>query len=114
MSTMTRGAGFLAADSTFLYTELGGAWLYFAFVEIVVLRVFDDVRLWRFLCAGMLLSDLTWCLSAAEAVGGWPAWADLGAWTTQDHLIFWTSAPIALIRILIVLGVGMRRTELKK
>jgi len=108
LSTMTRGSGAFAAGSTFLYTELGGAWLYFAFVEAVVLRVFDDVRLWRLLCAGMLLSDAAYCHSAAQAVGGWAAWAHLAAWTSEDHLVFWTTAPMVLVRILVVLGVGVR------
>ena len=43
LSTMTRDAAAFRPDTRFLYTELGGAWLYFAFVEAVVLRRFDDL-----------------------------------------------------------------------
>ena len=60
MSSMTRGVGFFAGDSTFLYTGLGGGpWLQLTFAEIVMLRVLEDMHLFRFPCAGMLLSDLS-------------------------------------------------------
>ncbi|KZZ90163.1 hypothetical protein AAL_07264 [Moelleriella libera RCEF 2490] len=108
LSTMSRGLGVFSADSTFMYTTAGGAWLYFAFVEAVVLRAYDDARLWRLLCAGMLLSDAAYCVSVVQAVGGWDRWVDLAAWTTDDWVAFAATAPMVLVRILIVLGVGVR------
>jgi hypothetical protein len=109
LSTMTRNSASFVPNTTFLYTELGGAWLYFTFVEAVVLRRFDDLRLWKYLCLGMLLSDAAYCYSAAQAVGGWNEWASLGNWTSEDWLVFVTTAPMVLVRILIVLGVGVRK-----
>jgi hypothetical protein len=109
LATMTRHSIAFTAGSTFLYTELGGAWLYFAFNEAVVLRLFDDLRLWRLLCFGMLLSDVAYCHSAAQAVGGWRAWAILGDWTAEDWVVFWTTTPMVLTRILIVLGIGLKK-----
>ena len=107
MSVMTRGGVAFAPPMRFLHTQLAGAWLYFAFVEAVVLRVFnDDERLWRLLAMGMLLSDMAWCHSAAQAVGGWTIWSNWTAWTAEDHFMFWTSAPITVMRICIVLGIG--------
>ncbi|EFY96262.1 hypothetical protein X797_008477 [Metarhizium robertsii] len=107
LSTVTRHGGTFAAESTFLYTLLGGAWLYFAFVEAVVMRACDDVRLWRLLCAGMLVSDVAFCHSAAQAVGGWTSWADLSAWTLDDHLVLWATVPFLVVRVLVVLGIGV-------
>ncbi len=114
LSTMTRGAGTFAAGDAFLYTELTGAWLFFAFVEAVVLRVYDDLALWRLLCAGMLLSDAAYVHSAAQAVGGWSAWATLAEWTTDDWIVLATTAPPVLVRILIVLGIGIRRQQAER
>lgn len=108
LATMTRDTGIFTSNSEFLYTELGGAWLYFAFVEAVVLRLHDDLRLWRVLCLGMLLSDVAYCHSAAQAVGGWGSWAMLADWTAQDWVVLVTTAPMVLARLLIVLGVGVR------
>ncbi|KAK1764944.1 hypothetical protein QBC33DRAFT_456243 [Phialemonium atrogriseum] len=112
LSTMTRHSTAFADNTTFLYTELGGAWLYFAFVEAVVLRAFDDLRLWQLLCAGMLLSDAAYCHSAAQAVGGWGSWATLSEWTVEDWVVLVTTAPMVLVRVLIVLGVGVRHARL--
>lgn len=87
---------------------MGGSWLYFAFVEAVVMRLFDDVRLWRLLCAGMLLSDAAYCHAIAQGVGGWTAWGDIKAWTREDHTVFWATVPLVLVRILVVFGIGLK------
>lgn len=108
ISKMTRNTGVFAEQTTFLYTELGGLWLYFAFVEAVVLRMFDDRRLWKVLCVGMLLSDVANGHSVAQAVGGWAVWADMQAWTMEEHVIFWSTAPMTVIRLLFLLGVGVQ------
>lgn len=108
LSMMTRDVVLFTAPSTFLYTTTGGAWLYFAFVEAVVMRLFDDLRLWRVLCAGMLLSDAAYCHAIAQAVGGWAVYMDVLSWTRDDHAVFWATAPLVLVRILVVLGVGVK------
>ncbi|OAA56307.1 hypothetical protein SPI_07918 [Niveomyces insectorum RCEF 264] len=109
LAVMTRDAAAFAEPTTFLYTQLGGAWLYFAFVEAVVLRLFPaDTSLWRVLIVGMLLSDGAYCHGCAQAVGGWQSWADLTQWTRDDWTVFATTAPMVLARVLFVLGVGIR------
>ncbi|KAK2054345.1 hypothetical protein LY76DRAFT_235931 [Colletotrichum caudatum] len=108
LAGMTRNQTPYAPDVQFLYTQLGGAWLYFAFIEGVVLRLFDDLSLWRVLCAGMLLSDAAYFHSTAQAVGGWDVWLDRSAWTVEDYSVFIASAPMLIVRCLIVLGVGIR------
>ncbi|KAH8780342.1 hypothetical protein F5883DRAFT_517254 [Diaporthe sp. PMI_573] len=109
LGSITRHSVAFAPDTTFLYTALGGSWLYFAFVEAVVLRLFDDLALWRVLCLGMLLSDFAFCHSTAQAVGGWVAYAKIGDWTAEDWVAFASTAPMVLTRIFIVLGVGVKR-----
>lgn len=109
LSAMSRDSVAFSGPTTFLYTELAGAWLYFAFVEAVVLRLYDDLRLWRLLCAGMLLSDAAYAHSAAQAVGGWRAWAAVGEWSTMDWWVLATTAPMLAVRVLLVLGVGVKK-----
>ncbi|GJD00543.1 NADP-dependent alcohol dehydrogenase-like protein [Colletotrichum higginsianum] len=107
LAGMTRNAMPYAASTRFLYTQLGGGWLFFAFTEGVVLRLFDDLNLWRVVCAGMLLSDAAYCHGTAQAVGGWEVWLDRSTWTVEDYTVFFTTAPMVLVRILIVLGIGI-------
>ncbi|GKT61726.1 hypothetical protein ColTof4_02643 [Colletotrichum tofieldiae] len=108
LAGMTRNAMPYAPNTQFLYTQLGGGWLFFAFTEGVVLRLFDDLNLWRVVCAGMLLSDAAYCHGTAQAVGGWELWLDRSTWTVEDYTVFLTTAPMVIVRILIVLGIGIR------
>ena len=108
LGSITRQSVAFTSDTTFLYTALSGSWLYFAFVEAVVLRLFDDLALWRVLCAGMLLSDFAFCHSTAQAVGGWGIYVNMGDWTLEDYVAFASTAPMVLTRILLVLGVGVK------
>ncbi|KAG8160650.1 hypothetical protein KVR01_008914 [Diaporthe batatas] len=109
LGSITRHSVSFSPDTTCLYTSLGGAWLYFAFVEAVVLRLFDDLSLWRVLCLGMLLSDLAFYHSTAQAVGGWVAYVKIGDWTAEDWAVFAGTLPMLLTRISILLGVGIKR-----
>jgi hypothetical protein len=71
----------------FLYTQLGGAWLLFAFNEAVVLRCVDDLRVWRLLCWGMLVSDVVYHVSSVQAVGGWEVFSRVGGWNAFDWYV---------------------------
>ncbi|CAK7241193.1 MAG: hypothetical protein STHCBS139747_002652 [Sporothrix thermara] len=82
LATMTRNAVQYPANTgrvaAFPYTQLGGGLLYFACVEAVVFRVFaTEMRLWWWMCIGMLLNDAAYVQGCAQAVGGWANWADL-------------------------------------
>jgi len=108
LAGMTRNAMPYTPDTRFLYTQVGGGWLFIAFVEGVVLRLFDDLSLWRVICAGMLLSDAAYAHGTAQAVGGWGIWLDRSLWTVEDYVVFWTTAPMLVVRCLLVLGIGIR------
>ena len=108
--TMTRAAMPPFSDAAdWVWTELAGGWLHFAFTEGVILRLLDDVRAWRLLCIGMLLSDLAYTHSVAQAVGGWNVWLDLRQWSADDWTVTITTWPFVLARLSIVLGVGLKR-----
>lgn len=99
---LTRGAVTYAPETQALYTQLAGAWLMFAFIEAVVLRSFDDLRLWRLLCVAMLPSDVAFAYSAAQAVGGWAAYFDVGSWTREDWGTFLSTLLPLVVRLLVV------------
>ena len=112
LSTMTRATVTSTQSSTgFVYTELAGGWLYFAFTEGVVLRLVDDTRAWRLLCLGMLLSDAMYCHSCAEALGGWSIWLNVLGWTAEDWIVTLSTWPFVFVRLAIVLGIGIREPK---
>lgn len=88
----------------FVYTQLGGGWLVIIFAEAVIMRLVDDIRVWKLLCTAILLSDMLYTHSLAEAVGGWGRWAVLKDWTTLDWVATVTTWPFVLIRVAIVTG----------
>lgn len=69
----------------------------------------NSLFLWRVLCAGMLTSDTAFFFSMAQGVGGWGHYLALGEWTAEDWAGFVGTAPMVLTRILIVLGIGLRK-----
>ena len=71
--------------SEFIYTQLVGGWLHFAFIEGVVLRFVDDYRVWRLSCLGMLVSDAFFLHSCAQAIGGWGVWLQVGLRGCHGH-----------------------------
>lgn len=108
-SNMTRQAvTSIQPGSDFIYTELLGGWLHFAFTEAVVLRLVDDVRVWRLLCAGMLLSDAAYCHSCAQAIGGWSVWAQVGGWSSEEWVVTLTTWPFVIARLAVVCGIWGR------
>ncbi|KAK9464081.1 uncharacterized protein V1516DRAFT_100661 [Lipomyces oligophaga] len=111
IAAMTRHLGVFDPASQFVFTQLGGGWLYFAFNEAVTLRLCDDLRIWKILSIGMLLSDIAYCHSTAQAVGGWSSYLNLSLWTTEDWLVLVTTMPMVTIRVLILLGVGLKKSS---
>ncbi|PWN87186.1 hypothetical protein FA10DRAFT_269787 [Acaromyces ingoldii] len=92
----------------FLYTSLTGAWLLFAYLEAVVLRLYpNDVQLWKRLIVPMLLSDVLFCHSTALAVGGYGELLSVAHYTSADWLVCVTTWPLVLARVAFVLGVGL-------
>lgn len=108
LQTMTRSRVPYDPATHFLYTELAGSWLFFIFLVVFALRHFDDLRVWRWVCVAVLLQDVFYAWSVAEAVGGWKVWVDLGSWEVSDWLVFWTTLPGVLVRTLIILGIGVK------
>lgn len=108
LATMTRESISFSQDTQFLYTQLSGGFVYFAFIEAVLLRTFDDRRLWRMVCLGMLLSDIAYIHSTAQAVGGWQNFVVLSDWTSNDWVVFLTTIPFVIVRVLMVRGIGLK------
>lgn len=111
---ITHDASLYAPANQFLYTQLGGAWLLFALNEALVLRLVDDLRVWRLLCWGMLASDAVYHVSAVQAVGGWEVFSDVGRWNSFDWAVFVSAVVPMVVRVFIVTGVGIRKEGVKR
>ncbi|KAK4465846.1 hypothetical protein QBC42DRAFT_260524 [Cladorrhinum samala] len=99
------------SENNYLYTQLGGAWLIFAFNEAVVLQLVDDLRVWKLLCWGMLVSDAVYHFSAVQSFGGWEQWSNFVAWGFFDWAVFASAVAPMLVRIGVVSELGVRKEK---
>lgn len=109
IAKITHDSSLYSPANQFLYTQLGGAWLMFAFNEAVVMSLVDDLRVWRLLCAGMLVSDAVYHVSSVQAVGGWDVFVQFGRWNAFDWAVFASAVWPMLVRMLVVAGVGVKK-----
>lgn len=115
LSGLTRETTTAIQPSTsFIYTQLAGGWAFISFTEAIVLRLVDDVKVWKLLCAGILLSDALYTHSVAQAVGGWGNWLKVWEWTGQDWGVSITTWPFVLVRVAIVWGIGLKKSGGKR
>lgn len=109
LSSSSSSQQHLLSDVRIITDQLGILHLVFAFNLAVVLRSTRDLRTWRLMCAGMLLSDVLHILAQARELGwdrcwepaGWRAsdWANLG-------VLWW----MGLTRLGVVAGWGIGYT----
>lgn len=119
ISTLLPGSDTTATDALasvrILTDMLGIMHLVFAFNLAVVLRVARrDARVWRCMCAGMLLSDALHIWVSIREYGGWRSSADVAGWRVHDWFNFGTLWGMGLVRVGVVLGVGMGRGRVKR
>lgn len=112
--SLTRNVGTHDPATSFLFTQLAGAWVMFAFEEAVLLRLVDELRVWKLVCMGMLLSDAFYCWSCVMAVGGWSEWSALSSWTVEDWFVSGSSLLFMAVRMAVVLEIGFRNKSLKE
>lgn len=80
----------------------------FAFNESVILWLYDDLKLWKLMCWGMLISDLVYHVSAVQAVGGWERFLGVGGWNLFDWAVAVSAAGPAAVRVWICLFAGQK------
>ncbi|KAK8202650.1 hypothetical protein IWZ01DRAFT_545396 [Phyllosticta capitalensis] len=100
------------AIETTLMWEVASLYVYFAFIELVILRYVGTARrdIWRLVLAGILFSDMghLWSLKLiAQAAGTPDAWYDPRMWTRWQD---WGNQGLTwfgfLLRISFLLGIG--------
>lgn len=116
LDSITRGQGarLYHPSQQWIYTELAGGWLLIVFLEAVLLRLVDDLRVWRLVCMAMLLSDVCYTHSCAQAVGGWAEWLNLAHWTVEDWTCAVTTWPFVLCRVAILSGIAVQEDGPRK
>ncbi|KAI5461768.1 hypothetical protein BGZ63DRAFT_424630 [Mariannaea sp. PMI_226] len=105
LNTMSATAKY-APDNQVIYDYLAATYALFAFNEAVVLRLTNDLRVWKGIVVGILLCDAIHLYGSWAELGSTMFWNPLN-WRTED----WTNLGLlwgqAVIRIAFVFGVGL-------
>jgi len=107
----SRGTMQYEPQTQVLYEQLAGMWTYLALIEALVLRGFDDLRLWKRVCVCSLVCDVLYFHAVAGPVGGWLAFWDLARWTGWDYFINGLLLMLTFARLLVVLATGGLREK---
>ncbi|KAL5615224.1 hypothetical protein BROUX41_005280 [Berkeleyomyces rouxiae] len=106
------GAEPLTATTVFLFSGLAGGWLLHAALGAGVLRAVDDARVWRGVCAAMLLSDAVFVHATMAGIGGLRRWADVAAWSATEAAANAVTFGMLAVRVWVVLGGGGKEKSL--
>ncbi|RMZ73997.1 hypothetical protein GMOD_00004815 [Pyrenophora seminiperda CCB06] len=101
-----------SASSQILCDQLASAYLLFAFIEGVLLRVVDDKRTWKWILFGLILCDLGHCYAAWCAMGD-----DIfkaAGWKGKDTVTNTLNIMPVLVRAAYLLGIGVPKQVQKK
>ncbi|MCJ1310082.1 hypothetical protein MMC25_003743 [Agyrium rufum] len=95
-----------------LASQVAACYLLFTFNEAVVLRLTDDVRVWKGIVLGILICDLghLWATYEALQAGLGGGFWSLGGWRFEDWVNTGMILGPGLVRILFLLEVGFRKT----
>ncbi|CAM1508423.1 Fc.00g052710.m01.CDS01 [Cosmosporella sp. VM-42] len=96
-----------------LTDQLGIFELIFAFNCAIVLRCTRDPRVWRVMCAGMLLSDVLHTGASVRELG-WAVTLSPASWRSEEWINFGVLGVMGLVRLGVVLGIGLGSGEGEK
>jgi hypothetical protein len=89
-----------------LFTHMAGSWLMFSFHDVVTLRVYQDVRVWKYILGAAILSDVGYIVGVAQGMGlEW--FSDPLQWEAGNTFAIVATMIPLLAKIAFVLGVGL-------
>ncbi|KAF2266321.1 hypothetical protein CC78DRAFT_154335 [Lojkania enalia] len=101
-----------ASSNQPIYDQLAATYILFAFNEAIVLRTTKDLRVWRTIILGILVCDVLH-LYAAWRVLGVSFW-DPRDWRVEEWTNFGLLYGPGVIRVMFLLGIGIKEKEKKR
>lgn len=97
-------------DSQIIYDQLAATYLLFAFNQLVVLRITNDLRVWKAIVAGILVCD-TVHLWAGLKVMGIELFMSPWMWRLEDWIAMLTLLIPVSMRVAFLSEVGIKRND---
>jgi len=86
--------------------QIGGAWLHLGLMDIVVLRLTQDVSVWKACLFGSAVSDACY-IASMTTDWGIQAMLSPGAWGTDEWISMGLTVPFTLAKLAFIAGVGL-------
>ncbi|KAH7141444.1 hypothetical protein B0J13DRAFT_556847 [Dactylonectria estremocensis] len=103
LNTMSSNAKY-APDNKVIYDQLAATYFLIAFNNAVVLRVTNDIQVWRAMQIGMLLCDVLHLYGSRITLGSLVFW-DPRSWRREDWVNMGSLCGPAAIRLAFLAGV---------
>lgn len=102
-----------AADNQVIYDQLAATYTLFALNEAIVLRVTNDLRVWKAILGGILICDAIHLYGSWAALGGAVFW-DPRNWRAEDWANLGSLWAQSAVRAAFVAGFGLKQAVPKK
>lgn len=112
LNTMSPSAVY-APSNQVVYDQVAATYALFAFNELVVLRVTNDIRVWKAILTGILICDAIHLYASYLALGPAAFW-DPRLWRWEDAINLGTLWGQGVFRVAFLLDVGLGKNVEKK
>ena len=102
-----------APSNQVIFDQLAGTYTLFAFNEAVVLRVTNDIRVWKAILVGILICDMIHLYASYTALGATVFW-DPRLWRLEDTINLGTLWGQSVVRIAFLLNIGLDKNGKQK
>ncbi|KAH7117415.1 hypothetical protein EDB81DRAFT_668394 [Dactylonectria macrodidyma] len=102
-----------APDNQIIYDQLAATYILFAFNEAIILRITNDLRVWRGILIGILVCDAIHIYGSWATLGGTVFW-NPRTWRLEDWVNLVSLWGQAALRLAFVAGVGLKQSAATK
>ncbi|UPK95461.1 hypothetical protein LCI18_006396 [Fusarium solani-melongenae] len=109
LNTMSQTSKY-APDNQVIYDQVAALYTLFAFNEAVLLRLTDDIRVWKGVFVGIFICDILHLYASWASLGNDVFWNPL-AWRVEDWANLGALWGLGVIRIAFLTGLGLQKVD---
>lgn len=109
LNTMSQTSNY-ASDNQVIYDQVAALYTLFAFNEAVLLRLTNDIRVWKSILVGIFVCDILHLYASWTSLGNDVFWNPL-AWRVEDWANLGALWGLGVVRVAFLAGVGLQETN---
>lgn len=109
LNTMSQTSEY-APDNQVIYDQVAALYTLFAFNEAILLRLTNDIRVWKGVFIGIFICDILHLYASWASLGAEVFW-NPGAWRVEEWANLGALWGLGVVRVAFLVGVGLRRKD---